>query len=397
MSMRNDGLGDSYESGKVILALHKNCTQSALWDKQVPHLMEGIPYERVKVLFHSEGGDDETDIGDILLVFLLNKEKRAVISAVEKLSEHPCVVFAEPDYRENLHVTPNDPLFSRLWGLHRIETPAAWNHTTGSTGVSVGVIDTGIDHTHPDIQKNMWISPDACLRNGWNFAQNSRNSMDTDGHGTHVAGTIGAAGNNHIGITGVCWNLQAVSMKFGLDVASALEAIEFAIRFHIPILNASWGGRYYSRALEYAIDQYGGLFVASAGNDGTNNDFDPVYPASYTCDNIISVASSAPDDTLSGFSNYGMNSVDIAAPGSNILSLDLYGGYSSKNGTSMAAPHVAGAAALLKSYLPDLSTPQLKNLLLSSALPLPALAGKVSTGGILNVKALFELAKKGTA
>lgn len=389
--MKHSYLDDYYETGKVILALYKNCTQPVLSEEYIAYLLDGLAYERVKVIFHSKQSGDENNIGDILLVVLLNKSKSAVIDAVEKLSDHPCVAFAEPDYRENLHVAPNDPLYRQLWGVQRIGAPLAWNYSTGSSGVAVGVIDTGIDYRHLDIRRNMWVSPDTRLRNGWNFAQNNNNSIDVDGHGTHVAGTIGAVGNNQIGITGVCWDVKVVSMKFALDVASALESIDFAIRFHIPVLNASWGSRHDSRSLKYAIDQYDGLFIASAGNDGTNNDSDPVYPASYSGSNIISVAASTPDNTLARFSNYGMRSVDIAAPGTNILSLDLYGAYSPKNGTSMAAPHVAGAAALLKSYSPDLSAAQLKNIILSSAVRLPAFTGRVLTGGMLNVKAMFDL------
>ena len=173
----------------------------------------------------------------------------------------------------------------------------------------------------------MWTTWNGRLIYGWNFADNSSDSMDLDGHGSHVAGTIGAVGNNRIGITGVCWQVRVAALKFGLDVASAIAAIDFANYYKISILNASWGGRAYSQALKDAIDQYDGLFVASAGNDGTNNDVDPMYPASYDCKNIISVAAVDPYDTLARFSNYGLKTVDIAAPGTNILSLDLAGEY----------------------------------------------------------------------
>lgn len=381
-----------YEAGKVILALHKSCAQSASMEERITSMLNGLAVERVKVLFHCDRADEESDIGDILLVYLLNKGKEAVLDAVQTLSGNPCVAFAEPDYRETLHIVPNDPLYHQLWGLHRIRAPKAWNVSTGSTNIAVGVIDTGIDYRHPDIRRNMWVSPNGCLCNGWNFAQNNRSSLDVDGHGTHVAGTIGAVGNNAAGITGVCWNVKVVSMKFGLDTASAIAAIDFANRYRIPILNASWGGRYYSRSLKYAIEHYYGLFVASAGNNGTNNDDDPLFPASYRGDNIISVAASTPEDVLSGFSNFGVKNVDIAAPGTDILSLGLNGTYRPKNGTSMAAPHVAGAAALLKSHFPSLPACQIKDIILSSAAQLPSLTGKVLSGGILDVGAMFERA-----
>ena len=287
---------------------------------------------------------------------------------------------------------PDDPLYGQLWGMKKIGVTSAWEYSTGSDSITVGVIDTGIDYHHPDIRQNMWSAPKGRPAYGWNFADHNRNPMDTDGHGTHVAGTIGAVGNNDIGIAGVCWNVKIAALKFGLDIASAIEAINFANLFHISILNASWGGRSYSQSLKYAIDHYQGLFIASAGNDGTDNDKSPIYPASYDSDNIITVASTSPDDSLSRFSNHGVESVDIAAPGSNILSLGLEDEYHSQNGTSMSAPHVAGAAALLKAYRPNLSVPELKNIILYSAVRNPNLTGKVLTGGVLNVKAMFELA-----
>ena len=387
--MRDGFQDNAYETGKVIAALHKNIDPPApsghdpVWD--------GLDYEKTEVLFHSDMGEGEDGAGDIILIYLKSKEPAAVADAIETLSANPHVVYAEPDYLEELHLIPNDPLYRQLWGMQKIEAPLAWNYSTGSGEVAVGVIDTGIDYHHPDIRKNMWVSQNGRLDNGWNFASNSHHSIDTNGHGTHVAGTIGAVGNNRIGVTGLCWDVRVVSMKFGLDIASAIAAIHFANQFDIPILNASWGGRAYSRALKQAVDQYNGLFVASAGNNGADNEIDPIYPASYDSDNIISVAATAPDDTLARFSNYGADSVDLAAPGTDILSLGLHGEYSPQNGTSMSAPHVAGAAALLKAYRPDLSTLDLKNIILSSAVKIPYLAGRVLTGGLLNVNAMFEL------
>lgn len=380
-----------YEEGKVIVALSKNLVHSTAQEYDISHILDGLDYEKTEVIFHSK---EESDTGDIILVHLKNSDKPVIIDAVEKLSVNPYVIYAEPNYQEELHIIPNDRLYNRLWGTQKIEAPLAWNYTIGSARVSVGVIDTGIDYNHPDIRRNMWVSPNRWLVNGWNFAGDDCNPMDIDGHGTHVAGTIGAVGNNCIGITGICWNVRVVAMKFGLNIAAAIAAIDFANRFNIPILNASWGGRSFSRALKYAIDQYNGLFIASAGNNGTNNDLIPLYPACYDCDNIISVAATNPDNTKAGFSNFGVKSVDIAAPGTDILSLALHGKYTSKNGTSMSAPHVAGAAALLKGCIPDLSALQLKNIILSSAVKHPNLSGLVSTGGILNVNAMFEMAKR---
>lgn len=383
---------NDYESGKVIVALNQSFTSHTVPDYDIRPIVRDLDYEKADIIYQQSRSANGGDSGDILLIYLRDKSKAAVIDAIEKLSATPNVLYAEPDYVEDLFVVPNDPLYHQLWGTQKVQAPMAWNYSTGSTHVAVGVIDTGIDHEHPDIRRNMWTSPNRRIVNGWNFANDNDFSMDTDGHGTHVAGTIGAVGDNHIGITGICWHVKVVAMKFGLDIASAIASINFANQFRIPILNASWGGRAYSRSLKYAIDHYDGLFVAAAGNDGTNNDRDPVFPASYDSDNIISVAASRPDDSLAAFSNFGVRSVHLAAPGTNILSLGLYSDYSPLNGTSMAAPHVAGAAALLKAYMPGISTRSIKNIILGSAVRRPVLANRVATGGMLNVNAMFTMA-----
>lgn len=277
--------------------------------------------------------------------------------------------------------------------MPNINAPVAWNYTTGNYQVVVGVLDSGIDARHSDLKDNLWFN--GSFFNGWNFVDNNNNPIDVTGHGTHVAGTIGAVGNNSIWITGVCWNVQLASFKIGdnrIDLAAAINAIYFANMMNIPILNNSWGGRTYSPILKYAIEQYDGLFIASAGNSNSNNDFLPSFPASYNSNNIISVAASTPENTLSPFSNYGVNSVDIAAPGTDILSTDLADSYSYKSGTSMSAPHVAGAAALLKAYMPFLTTFELKQIILLSSTKYSCLTDKLVTGGILNIDSMFRLA-----
>mgnify|MGYP000749597459 FL=1 len=383
-------MNNNYELGKVIVALNINITSKDVLDYYIDLVLDGIDYEKAEIIFHSKNTESLNEGTNIVLIYLKDKNPHAVTNAVAKLSSSPYIVYAEPDYIEEMHIISNDPLYNQLWGIQKINAPLAWDYTTGDSSISVGVIDTGIDQNHPDIRENMWTTWNGRLIYGWNFADNSSDSMDIDGHGSHVAGTIGAVGN--IGITGVCWQVRVAALKFGLDVASAIAAIDFANYYKISILNASWGGRAYSQALKDAIDQYDGLFVASAGNDGTNNDVDPMYPASYDCKNIISVAAVDPYDTLARFSNYGLKTVDIAAPGTNILSLDLAGEYSPLNGTSMAAPHVAGAAALLKSSMPNISTITLKRIILSSAMENPELKGKILTGGILDMETMFKLA-----
>lgn len=385
-------MNNNYELGKVIVALNINITSKDVLDYYIDLVLDGIDYEKAEIIFHSKNTESLNEGTNIVLIYLKDKNPHAVTNAVAKLSSSPYIVYAEPDYIEEMHIISNDPLYNQLWGIQKINAPLAWDYTTGDSSISVGVIDTGIDQNHPDIRENMWTTWNGRLIYGWNFADNSSDSMDLDGHGSHVAGTIGAVGNNRIGITGVCWQVRVAALKFGLDVASAIAAIDFANYYKISILNASWGGRAYSQALKDAIDQYDGLFFASAGNDGTNNDVDPMYPASYDCKNIISVAAVDPYDTLARFSNYGLKTVDIAAPGTNILSLDLAGEYSPLNGASMAAPHVAGAAALLKSSMPNISTITLKRIILSSAMENPELKGKILTGGILDMETMFKLA-----
>ena len=385
--MHNQDQNNTYEAGKVIAALNEN---PAL-EYDIDAALDGIDYEKVELIFRSNK-EEKSNTGDLLLIYLNDKEKSAVFDAIETLLSNPYILYAEPDYIEELHLMPNDPLYRQLWGTRKIEASSAWNYTVGSNEVAVGVIDTGVDYRHPDIRENMWVSPDGRLANGWNFADNNRNPMDLDGHGTHVAGTIGAVGNNHIGVTGICWDVKVVALKFGLDIASAIAAINFANQYDIPILNSSWGGRVYSPALKHAVEQYHGLFIASAGNNGENNDEYPVYPTSFDCDNLISVAATNPDDELTRFSNYGVETVDLAAPGIDILSLSLDDEYSGQNGTSMSAPHVAGAAALLKSYIPDISVSALKYIILASVVKRRSLAGKITTEGVLNVNDMFQLA-----
>lgn len=384
---------NDYETGKVIVALNNQLNNINLSSYDIEHIFNGIDIEKVEYIYRSNKINNNSNMWDIILIYLENKEKIEVISAINKLSNNPYVVYAEPDYLYEPDIIPNDPDFKYLWAMPNINAPVAWNYTTGNYQVVVGVLDSGIDARHSDLKDNLWFN--GSFFNGWNFVDNNNNPIDVTGHGTHVAGTIGAVGNNSIGITGVCWNVQLASFKIGdnrIDLAAAINAIYFANMMNIPILNNSWGGRTYSPILKYAIEQYDGLFIASAGNSNSNNDFLPSFPASYNSNNIISVAASTPENTLSPFSNYGVNSVDIAAPGTDILSTDLADSYSYKSGTSMSAPHVAGAAALLKAYMPFLTTFELKQIILLSSTKYSCLTDKLVTGGILNIDSMFRLA-----
>jgi subtilisin family serine protease len=343
-----------------------------------------------------------------------------------QLRSDPRVRYAEPNYIFHADAMPNDPLFSQLWGLNNtgqivsgsagtpdadIDAPEAWSVTTGSDNVTVAVIDTGIDWSHPDLSSSIWINPgENCpgCRNdgidndgngyvddwhGWDFANNDNNPTDDNGHGTHVAGTIGAIGDNGTGVAGVNWHVRLMPLKFlGANgsgtSADAVRAVLYAADKGADVLNNSWGGDGYSQALADAIsvaDGRGSLFVAAAGNNFSDNDANPTYPSSYELPNVVSVAATDSSDQPAWFSNRGARSVDLSAPGVNIYSTAPGGGYQFMSGTSMAAPHVSGAAALEKAAFPGASGLGLKALLLNSVDARPALTGLTATGGRLNV------------
>ena len=232
----------------------------------------------------------------------------------------------------------------------------------------VAIIDTGIDYTHPDLAANIWTNPGEIAGDGidndgngyvddvhgYDFVNNDGDPMDDHFHGTHTAGTVGAVGNNGVGVTGVNWQVKLMALKFlgasgSGSVSGAVSALEYAVTMGVRLSNNSWGGGGYSQALYDAIKNsqvIGHVFVAAAGNSGVNSDLQPAYPASYDLDNIISVAAIDSSDNLASFSNRGVVTVDLAAPGVAVLSTVLGGGYASYSGTSMATPHVTGAAAL---------------------------------------------------
>jgi hypothetical protein len=294
-----------------------------------------------------------------------------------------------------------------------IHAPAAWDITTGSKDVVVAVVDTGVDYTHVDLAANMWHSAD-CNNDGRDDDGNGytddcygidtfnkdANPIDTIGHGTHVAGTIGAVGNNGIGVTGVAWNVSIMALKF-MDassgavrgtVADAIACLQYVQTMkdrgvNIVAVNASWGGDDFSQALYDAIKalmQRGILVIAAAGNDAQNLDKDPYYPASYLLPNVIAVAAATADDGMAWFSNWGDHSVHVAAPGVQIWSTVLRNGYDVSSGTSMAAPHVTGVAALLKAQDQNRDWRAIKNLLISAGDPQPSFTETTIGGNRLN-------------
>lgn len=336
----------------------------------------------------------------------------------------------EPDRIITSSALPNDPSFSRLWGLNNsgqtggvadadIDAAEAWNVTTGSRSVVVAVIDTGIDYRHPDLAANMWRNPREVAGDridndgngfvddvyGWDFANNDADPLDDDGHGTHVAGTIGAVGNNSVGVAGVNWQVSLMALKFlGADgsgtTSAAIAALNYATMMrrsfgvNVVATNNSWGGGGASTALTNAIVSGGNagiLAVAAAGNESANNDTTPSYPANVESSAVISVAATDASNRLASFSNYGATTVDVAAPGSDIYSTTPNNTYASYSGTSMATPHVAGLVALMAAANPQATASQIRAAILSTAVPVAGLAGKVATGGLINAAAAVNL------
>ncbi len=347
-----------------------------------------------------------------------------VKEVIKELYETGEIKYAEPDYVVNIDLTPNDPQFGQLWGLLNtgqsggtidadIDASDAWDISTGSSAIVVGVIDTGVDYNHEDLAANMWTNPGEIAGNGIDddgngyvddvygidAYNNDSDPFDDHGHGTHCSGTIGAVGNNGIGVVGVNWNVKIMALKFlssggSGSTSDAIECLNYAVMMRntygvdIRLTSNSWGGGGYSQALRDAIEaskDAGMLFVAAAGNSSTDNDSSPHYPSSYDNENLIAVASTDRNDNLSSFSCYGATSVDLGAPGSSVLSTTPGNTYSTFSGTSMATPHVAGAAALIWARYPSYTYSGVKNLIMNTVDSLSSLSGKVVSGGRLNV------------
>jgi subtilisin family serine protease len=333
-----------------------------------------------------------------------------VQATIDALQRNPNVRYAEPDYLVQAEMTPNDSYYNKLWAMPKISANTAWDVTTGSKDVVVGVVDTGIDYTHPDIAANAWsnsgaINGCAAGTHGYNVLTKTCDPMDDHNHGTHVSGTIGAVGNNGIGVIGVDPSVSIMGLKFlnsggGGTTAGAVTAIDWAVKakvagVNVRVLSNSWGGGGYSQALKDEIEKAGArdiLFVAAAGNYGSNNDATPFYPCSYHTANEICVAASDSHDRLASFSNYGVGTVDLAAPGTDILSTIRGGAYGTLSGTSMATPHVSGTAALVLARGYE-SVADLKTTILSTVDPIAAASGKTTTGGRLDADAAVLAAK----
>ena len=405
----------NYQPDKIIVKFKSNLAQTAF---SVSGLANIAPIRRVKPL----------DAVGVSILELANGQ--SVPDTINKFKASGLVDYAEPDYRVHIDSPiPSDPEFNKLWGLHNtgqtygkidadIDALEAWTVTTGDTNTVVAVIDTGVDYNHPDLAANIWTNPGEIAGNGIDdddngyvddihgidADNNDSDPMDDHGHGTHCAGTIGAVGNNGVGVAGVNWRTQIMPLKFlnasgSGNVSDAVTLLNYTLKMkqnygiNLKVTSNSWGGGGYSQALKDAIDANGAagiLFIAAAGNDAKNNDFAAHYPSAYDSANIISVAATDHNDNLAGFSNYGVNNVDLAAPGADVYSTLMGGGFGSKSGTSMATPHVAGSATLLWSKYPTYSLAQIQSRLINTVDVLASLENKVASSGRLNLNAALR-------
>jgi subtilisin family serine protease len=367
--------------------------------------------------------DQLSDVGSGA-IWRIRSRSKSTDQLIGTLRSHPKVVYVEPNYVVHAFATPNDTRYAELWGMKNtgqtltcgascygsptgtagadIKAEAAWSVTTGSRSIIVGVVDTGVDYTHNDLAANIWSNPGgiggcAAGTHGYNAITKTCDPRDDHYHGTHCSGTIGAVGNNALGVVGVNWVTSIMGLKF-LDAsgsgttADAITAIDFAVNAKIAgqnvrVLSNSWGGGGFSQALLDEINKANTndiMFVAAAGNASTNNDVTPNYPSNYNAPNVVAVAATDNTDGLAAFSNYGATTVHLGAPGVDILSCQPGNLYQYLSGTSMATPHVAGVAALVLSKTPTLTTAQLKSTILTNTDPIPSLSGRTTTGGRLN-------------
>ncbi len=405
----------------------------------------GVSLERIRSIAsanHDQMVDEIEAVNGLSVIDDLdNADAQTVANQYAAMTD--TVVYAEPNvqiklddpiqkvnardlvYRDTGTFEPNDPQFADQWALNNlgqdggkqradIDALQAWTKTKGSSDVVVAVLDTGVDFTHVDLRENMWFRPENVPAyaddelgtfndiNGFNGTDTVADPMDDNGHGTHCAGIIGAEGDNGEGIAGINWHVKIMPLKFlgrgGMgSVDDAIEAINYAIDrkkhgVNLRIISASWGSTTKSQALEDTIRAAGDagiLFVAAAGNDGSNNDSRPHYPSNYDLPNVISVAALDRNDQLAGFSNFGIKTVHVAAPGKDILSTWLNNGYREASGTSMATPYVSGVAALIVANEPKITVEKLRERLLKSVDKIESLNGKVASGGrICAAKAL---------
>lgn len=402
----NAGAGASFNSNSLIVSF-----------------AEGVSPQQQAQILASQGLEVVKRFEFINAVQVQTSPGTAIIEKTGQLNQMPEILYAEPDYLNEFSRLSNDPQLSQQWHYDNqgqtggtvdadIDLPEAWDSFTGSATTVIAVLDSGIDYNHPDLRPNLWTNPgeipgDGIDNDGNGYiddifgidtADNDSDNFDTNGHGTHVAGTTGAVGNNGTGVSGVNWNSKILAVKVGLDSggipnSAVIEALDYIAMMktqfgvNIVVSNNSYGGGPPSQAVQDAIQasvDAGIPFVAAAGNSGTDNDANGDFPSGYDIDGIISVAATDHNDQLAGFSQFGLTSVDLAAPGVDILSTTVGGGYGLNSGTSMASPHVAGVVALLAGAAPEASVADLKSAILLGADPLSNLDGTTVTGARLN-------------
>lgn len=402
---------------------------------------DGVSEQRQLELLRNHDLEVVKSFDFIDAVLVRTRTRTDILAKTGQLNQLNEIRYAEPDYLITGSLVPDDLQFPQQWHYDNqgqtggtpdadIDLPEAWNTFTGSRQTVIAVIDSGIDYNHPDLIPNLWLNPGEIRGDGIDNDGNgyiddiygidtiNRDSdpLDDHGHGTHVAGTIAAVGNNGIGVSGVNWNAKVMSLKFLASnnsgtTAAAIEAINYLVTMktvygiNIVVSNNSWGGGGFSQALLSAISASitaGIPFVAASGNgdifgNAIDVDASPVYPAAYELDGIISVGATDHNDQAGTFSNFGLTNVDISAPGVNILSTTLGGGYGLNTGTSMASPHVAGVVALLAGLNPSATVDQLKSAIMLGADPLPNLTGSSVSGGRLNAAQALSLLGTGTS
>ncbi|MGC9451914.1 MAG: S8 family serine peptidase [Oceanipulchritudo sp.] len=402
-------------------------------DRVIVRLPEGVSPDNFDAAFASGNMRIHKRISSLgIYTVSIPMSLEGVPDARALLEMHPHLArYAEPDHIVHATETPDDPRYldGSLWALHNtgqdgglddadIDAPEGWAIRNSAGNIVAAVIDTGVRYTHEDIAANMWVNPGedgfdafglskrtngvdddengyADDVHGINVVEESGNPMDDNRHGTHCAGTIAAVGNNAMGVVGVAWEAKIMALKFmgaagDGAISGAIRCIDYAVAMGADLTSNSYGGSDYSQALFDAISMArdaGQLFIAAAGNNSADNDVMETYPANLRLENIISVAATTRDDTLADFSNFGSGSVEIGAPGENILSLGIESDfhYLSLSGTSMATPHVAGLAALLHAQFPESDAFGIRNRLLRGGRPLHDLEGKTNSGCVINL------------
>jgi subtilisin family serine protease len=401
----------------VAFAAPAEAAAPAASDRLLVGFEDGVSKTRQEQVLEAAGGRISQRFGAVRGGRLAVVRPRSGTGAdtLRRRLEGDAVAYAEPDYLQFASATPNDPYYGFEYALvdgaadHDIDAPGAWGTRTSCS--KVAILDTGIDTDHPDLAANVHKSDDKPGNGkdddkngfvddtyGYNAIKGKGSGEDDNGHGTHVAGVVAARGNNAGGTAGVCWSAKLGAVKFMNangkgSTSDAIEGIEYAVKTGYKIVNCSFGSSAKSSALHDAVDyaqEKNVLLVVAAGNAGEDIDSSPVYPASYGDSNILAVAASTADDTLASFSNYGAESVDVAAPGDDIVSTYLGGGYKMLSGTSMAAPYAAGAAALLRKQESDATYGDLRYAIRHKVDLPPALNGKVRYDGRLNAAKALE-------